>query len=137
MNSYFVDTSFWKGLVDKRDSSHKEVKASFSSLSPENLLLYTTDYVFTETVTLLRLRQGLGLPVAKKWGESILSSAAVNLIHVDESLFTQAWEIFKKYEDKKFSFVDCTSFAVMEKYILNHALTLDHHFDQYGFITTP
>jgi len=36
-----------------------------------------------------------------------------------------------KYRDKGFSFTDCTSFAVMERFGITEAFALDEHFDQY------
>ncbi|HED04153.1 MAG TPA: hypothetical protein ENI60_05240 [Candidatus Fraserbacteria bacterium] len=40
-----------------------------------------------------------------------------------------AWEIFKK-----FSFTDCTSFAVMKRLGLQRALAVDRHFQVMGFV---
>ena len=36
-------------------------------------------------------------------------------------------------QDKNWSSVDCTSFAVMTERGLTDALTADHHFEQAGF----
>ena len=53
----------------------------------------------------------------------------------DES---KAWEIFVQYEDKGFSFTDCTSFAIMERLKIDTAFVFDDHFIQYGkFIVIP
>ncbi len=35
--------------------------------------------------------------------------------------------------DKNFSYVDCTSFAVMKKLGILHSFTDDSHFEQFGF----
>ena len=42
------------------------------------------------------------------------------------------WGIFEQYEDKGFSFTDCTSFALMERLEINTAFVFDDHFVQYG-----
>lgn len=40
--------------------------------------------------------------------------------------------------DHLFSFVDCTSFVIMERLGINHAFAFDHHFDEYpGIIKVP
>jgi len=42
-------------------------------------------------------------------------------------------EIFKQYQDKDFSFVDCMSFAIMNQQNLSQAFTFDQHFAPAGF----
>jgi len=39
-------------------------------------------------------------------------------------------EVFRTYRDHLFSFVDCTSFVVMERLGISHAFAFDHHFDE-------
>ncbi|MBI5054401.1 MAG: type II toxin-antitoxin system VapC family toxin, partial [Chloroflexi bacterium] len=41
------------------------------------------------------------------------------------------------YNDKQYSFTDCTSFVVMQKRKLRDAFTFDHHFEQMGFRLWP
>ena len=45
--------------------------------------------------------------------------------------------MFFQYQDKAFSFIDCTSFVVMREARLTHALTTDVHFRQMGLRTLP
>jgi predicted nucleic acid-binding protein len=40
--------------------------------------------------------------------------------------------MFRQYEDKGFSFTDCTSFALMERLDINTVFAFDDHFVQYG-----
>jgi predicted nucleic acid-binding protein len=40
--------------------------------------------------------------------------------------------LFKRYHDKKFSFTDYTSFAIMRRQNVYEAFTNDHHFEQFG-----
>lgn len=49
----------------------------------------------------------------------------------------RAIQILAATEDKSYSFVDATSFAVMERLGLRRAFTLDRHFRQFGFETEP
>jgi uncharacterized protein len=48
-----------------------------------------------------------------------------------------AWRIFLRYRDHTFSFVDCTSFALMERLCLTTAITLDEDFRTFGFHYLP
>jgi len=45
----------------------------------------------------------------------------------------KAWVVFKKHKDKRYSFTDCTSFALMEEFGVKNAFSFDRNFEQYGF----
>jgi predicted nucleic acid-binding protein len=61
----------------------------------------------------------------------------VELVRVDEAYEATAWEVFERYADQKFSYTDCTSFAVMRDRGLTHVFTADHHFAILDFILVP
>jgi len=42
-----------------------------------------------------------------------------------------------KYDDQKFSFTDCTSFALCEREGITHAIAVDKHFQTMRFILLP
>ena len=44
----------------------------------------------------------------------------------------RAWEIFRQHQDKRFSFVDCTSFAIMKRIGMRTAFAFDEDFRQFG-----
>ncbi len=134
---FFVDTSFWKALIDRNEKQYSSVSKVFAKFEDQPVTMYTTDYIFSETVTLIRMRSGLGNKIAREWGNKVLSSPSVLFYKIDEKLFHRAWAIFQKYQDKEFSFVDCSSFALMEEKKIETALTLDRHFEQYGFKAIP
>jgi predicted nucleic acid-binding protein len=48
-----------------------------------------------------------------------------------------AWEMFQAYEDKEWSFTDCTSFVLMQRRQLYLAFSFDYHFKQAGFQLWP
>jgi len=124
----FVDTSGWYAAADSRDPDHRAVARW---LRRNTLPLITTDYVFDETVTLVRVE--LGHPAAVRFGESVRASAAVQIVSATTEDREAAWQTFKKFEDQRFSFTDCTSFAVMKRLGLSQALTGDQHFLLMGF----
>jgi len=47
---------------------------------------------------------------------------------------TETWETFKRFSDKDWSFTDCSSKVVMEKFGINYAFAFDGHFKQFGSI---
>ncbi|MBM4298289.1 MAG: type II toxin-antitoxin system VapC family toxin [Deltaproteobacteria bacterium] len=50
-----------------------------------------------------------------------------------EAIEQFAKAIFIRHDDKEFSFVDCTSFALIDQHRLDNAFTFDGHFRQYRF----
>jgi predicted nucleic acid-binding protein len=54
------------------------------------------------------------------------------LLRITEEDEERAWRIFRQYDDKAFSFTDCTSFALMERLDINAVFAFDDHFLQYG-----
>lgn len=91
----------------------------------------TTNFVLDETFTGLLTK--VGHFAAVDFGEKIRSSKTVRMIHITEEIEDQAWNLFKQYSDKDFSFTDCTSFIVMRQLSLIEVFTNDHHFEQIGF----
>lgn len=132
MKRLFVDTGAWYAVVDKKDPDHNHAE---HFLRNNKIPLLTTNFVFDETITLLRSR--LGWSVAKDFGERLKSSAFVSLVAIKDEDEERAWEIFLKYKDKDFSYTDCTSFAVMERVRINTAFSFDSHFQSMKFQVVP
>jgi uncharacterized protein len=61
----------------------------------------------------------------------VSNDVAVERVTEGDELRAKA--ILLRYTDKDFSYVDATSFAVMERFGLQTAFTFDEHFVQYGF----
>lgn len=95
--------------------------------------LVTTDYIFDELLTLLSARGRRDAAVEA--GELILDGSLVSLVRVTEADFQVAWSVFTRFSDKKWSFTDCTSYAVMQRLGITHSLSLDSHFQQFGFVS--
>ncbi|MEE9164994.1 MAG: PIN domain-containing protein [Nitrospinota bacterium] len=132
MKQIFVDTSGWYSIVDAKDPKNTAAVKWFRNNS---LPLLTTNYTFSETLTLIRYR--LGHNAAITFGKKLKNSNSVALYRVTEDEEKKAWLLFEKYSDKKFSFLDCISFAVMENLKIKEAFTFDKHFKQIGFRILP
>ncbi len=128
---YFVDTSFWCALYDLGDINHDSAKKLWAKLSETPVKLITSDYIFDETVTVVSSR--IGHQAGIKLGKTLLESKVVTMVRVNEEYFNSGWTLLQSYSDKKYSFTDCTSFAIMQNFELNNALAYDHHFKQMGF----
>ena len=110
MERVFVDTGAWYALIDRNDPDHDPVRDAL--LTYKNRLT-TSNYVFDETLTLLRYR--LAWRFAQAFGEQLLSGHLAQLIRISANDEREAWAIFTRYDDKTFSFTDCTSFALMQR----------------------
>ncbi len=128
----YVDTSGWYALVDETDPEHRSTREWFEG---NETPLITSDYVFDETITLIRT--SLGHEEAVQFGKSLKESRLAQLISVPKGDKERAWEIFKRYDDQVFSFTDCVSFAQMERLDIRTALTLDDDFKIMDYEAVP
>jgi len=132
MKRVFVDTGAWYALADKRDPDHPAAARFFQSNTHP---LVTTNFIFDETITLLRTR--LGWKAAADFGQKIKSSRMVTVTAVNGDDENRAWELFLKFTDTDFSYTDCTSFAIMQRMKLDTTFSFDGHFAVMKFIVVP
>ena len=131
MTQIFVDTSGWIALNSKRDQLHGQAVSRNRSLLRDGHRYVTTNFVLDETYTGLRMKVGHFASV--DFGEKIRKAQTVHILHVSADIEEAAWDIFRRYSDKEFSFTDCTSFVAMQRLNVTQAFTSDHHFEQIGF----
>jgi predicted nucleic acid-binding protein len=127
----FVDTSAWLALFDKNDQFHKQAVEKNVMIKKGRIELITSEYVIDECITLIRFR--VSHKTAVLFGDSLFSSNIINIVYINTTERQRAWNFFKKYRDKEFSFTDCTSFIIMKGLKLKKAFTFDSHFSQIGF----
>lgn len=127
-----VDTGAWYALIDADDPDHAAILETLRAYRGYRV---TTNFIFDETVTLLRYR--LGWRPAKLFGEQLHSGALTQVVRVAPKDEAMAWRIFSDYEDKSFSFTDCTSFAVMARLGITTAIAIDRGFKTYGLHCIP
>ncbi|MFS0516334.1 type II toxin-antitoxin system VapC family toxin [Nostoc sp. UIC 10607] len=96
--------------------------------------MVTTNYVVIELVVLLNSPLRVPRSQLFKYVEAVRTAPYINLIYIEPTIDSAAWELLKTREDKTWSLVDSTSFIVMQQLEIKEALTTDHHFEQAGFI---
>ncbi len=130
----FVDTGFFLALVNEDDDFHADAEKLHAALKNvlNKIRLIFTDYVFDEVMTGLRKSKVEAGEIAK-FGDDLLSSRYYTRSPISEAGFREAWKMFKKCKDKKWSFTDCTSFVVMNELGIKFHLSFDEHFDQAKF----
>ncbi|MBI3317732.1 MAG: type II toxin-antitoxin system VapC family toxin, partial [Candidatus Omnitrophica bacterium] len=124
----FVDTSAFFAIENERDRHHVEALDTRHDLMARGERLITSDYILDEVYTLLRMR--VGHRAAVDFGESIRTSRFFRIEPVTTADFEAAWRIFRRYDDKPFSFTDCTTVALMRKESIENIATFDEDFQE-------
>ncbi len=132
VNSIFVDTSGFFALLSTKDADHRAATAVMHQAAGEGTRLVTSDYVLSESATLLKARGGVHL--CERLLLAVAHSAKLSVVHVTPELFDQTAALFLNRKDQAFSFTDCSSFCIMRRQGLTRALTRDHHFAVEGFV---
>lgn len=135
MRKVFVDTSAFVALRNRGEREHATARAALTALVAESALLFTSNYVFAETCTALLVR--VGRQEAIEWGRRFRASEAIEQIRVDEPVEEEAWSMLESHADKTWSYVDATSFALMEREGSTEAFAFDRHFAQRGLTLLP
>lgn len=135
----FVDTSGFVARYNSRDEHHDEAMdylQRIESGEADVRKLYTSDYVIDETITTIFART-TSFEVAKKCGEAIITSKAIERLPIDEQTFRQAWEFFKARGEIGLSFTDATSIVLIRKKGIDAVFTFDSHFAKMGTPMVP
>ena len=124
----FVDTVFVLALINPRDKYHRQAFELADQF--EGRPLVVTDAVLLEIGNALaRGYKNEAIEII----DGFLASDEVEVVHLSPQLFDQAFTLYKQYDDKEWSLVDCVSFVVMREVGVSQALTFDRHFTQAGF----
>lgn len=124
-----VDTGAWYASVVPTDPDH-QAAADWLASNREPLL--TTDFILDEVLTLLKVRGHLMRALAL--GDELLNGNRATIHYVAESELRSAWEVFRRFRDKEWSFTDCTSKSLIDSLQLTTAFAFDHHFKQFGTV---
>jgi uncharacterized protein len=135
MRSVFVDTSAFVALRNEAEGEHERARAALADLVAERVSLFTSNYVFAETYTALMVR--VGRAEAIEWGRRFRASEAIELVRVERDVEEEAWAILERHRDKRWSYVDATSFALLERDGAGEAFAFDTHFGQRGLRVLP
>jgi predicted nucleic acid-binding protein len=125
----FVDSSAFLALASARDENHERARRIQDRVIAGGWRLLTTTYVVAELHALALARRGsrFALDLIDR-----IDQSDVLIVRVLEEDWRQARSILGRHDDKKFSFTDALSFAVMDRLGIRDAFTFDRHFLQYG-----
>ncbi len=129
MERAFVDTGAWFANANPADPDHAAAHAALKRWAGR---LVTSNFVFDETVTLLRMRLGHSAAVAM--GNALLSGDLCDTIRLNHEDEKAAWDLLCARADKQYSFTDCTSFVLMRRLGLSDVVAVDEDFAREGFV---
>jgi uncharacterized protein len=133
--SVFVDTSAFVALRNESEAEHEAARRTLADLIGAGATLYTSNYVVAETYTALLVRVGRGEAI--EWGRRFRAGEAIELVRLEQEAEEDAWEILERHDDKRWSYVDATSFALIERDGGGEAFAFDTHFAQRGLRVLP
>jgi hypothetical protein len=131
IRAVFVDTGGWVALRYGRDQYHGRARSILRRLRADGIGLVTTEWVLAESVTLLKARGAVDHALAL--GEAIQAGRLGHLLESTPERRRRAWDLFVRYRDRRVSWVDCASFAVMEEIGLTQFFGFDEDFVRAGF----
>ena len=130
--SIFIDTGIFTAFHNTQDANHSKAVTLIRRIAEGELgTAYTSDYIFDETVT-LTLTRTRRPDLALNIGRMILGRSTapfLTILRVNEEAFTEAWKLFSRYAEKRLSFTDCTSIALMRMKDMETILSFDSGFD--------
>lgn len=128
LRDVFADTSFWIALVVKQDQDHARA---------QGWSLKITGRIVTTVPVLFETANALARPHSRSAAVTLIdrihTSGDIEVVRLDNGLWTRAWTLYSARPDKGWSLTDCASFEVMTARGLSDALTADEHFRQAGF----
>ena len=126
----FVDTSFLAAHALRRDAWHSQAEALAATYLRQPLI--TTNLILSELGTLLRNR--LAHRETIEFLDRLNALDTLRLERVSEAIEAESWQWLRAHDERPYSFVDATSFALMRKLRIREALAFDGDFAAAGFV---
>jgi len=133
MREVFADTGYWIAMIDKGDA--RRSAAVDAAIKIGGTRIVTTSAVLTEVLNHFSGLTGIYRDNVAFFIQRTMNSDDVRVVRVADPLFNDGLTMYAAYRDKKWSHVDCMSFAVMRRRGITDALAHDEHFRQAGFTT--
>ena len=131
MRGAFVDSSFWIALILAPDDRHAQATRLFESPVAHGQLV-TSNHVRGETWTFLRARHGHRVATASL--DRLDRTRRLRTLFCSEALERDALRWLRRHDERPYSFVDATSFALMRSLKLRQARAFDGDFAAAGFV---
>ncbi|MDB4979927.1 MAG: PilT protein domain protein [Myxococcales bacterium] len=126
MAKVLVDTSAIYALIDRDDGNHAAARTGLERMRKRRDEPLVTNFIVAESHALLLVR--LGPEIARRWLTTLVWTIEA-ITPADEA---SARQIILTHTDKRHSYVDATSFAIIKRLRVRAALAFDRHFPQFG-----
>ena len=123
-----IDTGAIYAFVTRSDSNHSTARSFVEGWVDRRGVFVLVDAVFAETMTLLKVR--LGGETAIRVGRELRGNPAYAWTALGTDGEGDAWEIFRNYHDKDWSYTDCSLLAVSRRSGVRGIFAFDRHFSQ-------
>jgi len=128
-----ADTGALIALFNPQDALHHRAKAFARDAAGARFVL--TELILSETIT--RLRARVDAARAADVAAALLNSRRYEVLFVDTALVEAGIADLRRFADKRLSFVDAVSFAVIRVLALDGSFTFDRDFRDCGFTVYP
>lgn len=126
ISSLLIDSGALLAMVDAGDKYHR-LAATFTRQN-STAKFYLPETVFIETMVLIKAR--LGAQAAVELGARLTESVQFVVLPWTREERQATWQIFSRYTDKNWSYVDCSLLAAAHRLRIPAIFTFDQYFDQ-------
>lgn len=128
----FIDSDAFVALAREDDAHHEKAIALLNRLTKESAIIITSNYVFTESITVISMRKSheAAVEYIRRMKET---DSNYTIQQVDADIEALAIEIFKKQTSKNTSFVDCTNMAFLQAMKIDAIFSFDEVYSKNGF----
>jgi len=135
MKKLLIDTGAFLAQRNPSDQHHVAAQSAFQELADSATLLFSTEHILDETLTLLARRESYAY--AARTGAELLSSRALRWLDATAADWDAALAAMRKFADQSVSFTDCLSFVLMKREGIKDVFAFDRHFRAAGFRVWP
>ena len=131
MTQFLIDSGAFLAMLDARDKFHPTAK-QFALANREAVFLIP-EFIFAEAMTLVKAR--LGAAAAIQLGQHIHESDQFHLVPLSDKERQATWALFSRYDDKAWSYADCSLVSLAQQLQITAVFSFDHHIDQMPELT--
>lgn len=129
MKAVFADSYYYLAFINPRDAGHQDTIRFAQSFVGRTI---TTEWVLAEVADALSAPEQR--PLFLELLALLRQQPGLQIVEAEHRIFERGVELFEKRPDKAWSLTDCISFVVMHEHGILEDLTVDHHFEQAGYI---